>query len=70
MTVRTLTFAAFTALLVGSSGCRRNSNAVDEMAAATPEEARERFLKAVAEKDLSSMASQWPTYRGSIAIGT
>jgi hypothetical protein len=57
MSVRTICLALLILLCLAAGGCRRGSRPVDEKSAATSEEARDRYLKAVAGKDLRGMAA-------------
>ena len=56
MSVRTIGLALLIPLVLAASGCRRGAKPVDEKPAATAEEASDRFLKAVAGKDIRAMA--------------
>jgi hypothetical protein len=56
MSVHTMSLALLIPLVLAAGGCRRGDKPADEKPAATAEEASDRFLKAVAGKDIRAMA--------------
>lgn len=56
MSVHTISLTLLIPLVLSAGGCRRGDKQVDEKPATTVEEASDRFLKAVAERDIRTMA--------------